>query len=293
MFIESGSNVEQEGKVDLLSLIDRNQTNIENIKILTHYEHINDKNLRFHNITNKINDFLKNIAEKDYTIFDAMISNRGEISNFKFRFKDKMQILNEINCLNYITADVPREFKNSFKISDGHIYIIRYFNFEKIEINEEEVEQIIDDGELVINENDKFIFLQKNYKNSIESYWTENPLKAIFKLKKDGFYLGANSPDINENIEIINSFIDEPEIILFTNQKIIINGMTVNGAEILKVKIPFKISEIIKKRFVKREKFIPRQKSVAQLYKTKEEQNFEIDNIDPKIDKIKLPRRAK
>ena len=117
------------------------------------------------------------------------------------------------------------------------------------------------------------------------------PWLGGFLDKKDGFYLGTNSPDINENIELLNEYITEDEIIMFTNQNIVINKIKVNAVEIQKVKIPFKISEIVKKKFKKRENFVPRPKSVLSLYKTNEEQDFKIDTIDSKIDKIKLPRR--
>lgn len=290
MYIENNLKDTTE-KENILSLISRGRTNIESVKILTHYEFVNDSKLRFHNITDKIQDFQKNISEKEYNIFEAVISENGDISNYKLRLNDNRQILNEVNILNYVTSEVPREMKNKYEVNDTHIYIIRYFNFEKKVIQEEDVDAIIDDGGLVIQENGDFIFLEKNYKNSIQKYWTEDPLKAIFKLKKDGFYLGTNSPDINENLELLNEFIYEDEIIMFTNQNIVINKMKINAAEIEKVKIPFKLSEIIKKKFQKRDNYIPRQKSVVSLYKTNEPQDFNVDYIDPKIDKIKLPRR--
>jgi hypothetical protein len=74
---------------------------IESVKILTHYEFVNDSKLRFHNITDKIRDFQKNISEKEYNIFEAAISENGEISNYKLRLNDNRQILNEVNILNY------------------------------------------------------------------------------------------------------------------------------------------------------------------------------------------------
>ncbi len=290
MYIENNIKDESE-KENILSLIQRDRTNIDEVSILTHYEYVNDSKLRFCNITEKIKDFQKNIADKEYNIFEALISETGSIANYKFRLNHNREILNEINILNYVSSDIPRELRNQFEVSDNNIYIIRYFDFEKLVVSEEDVDQIIDDGGLVIQENGEFIFLEKNYKKSVQKYWTEDPIKAIFKLKKDGFYLGTNSPDINENIELLNEYITEDEIIMFTNQNIVINKIKVNAVEIQKVKIPFKISEIVKKKFKKRENFVPRPKSVLSLYKTNEEQDFKIDTIDSKIDKIKLPRR--
>lgn len=284
----------REKSFDILKLIDRGQTDINDLVFLTQYEVNFNKILRC--VTNEVKQHMISISTIDYAITNAIIDKDGIISNFQFRAKDKMSILNEINILKYIDSILPNEIKGFYEVDPNFIFVIKFVEVKKIEVSEKESEAIIDDGGIVVLENEKYQHLTYKEKNIQEKYWTENIYKAIFYLKSLGFYLGLNDPSPEVNVEILKEFAGEDVLILLKEQSIDIDKIPVNMGIIQRVKIPTNLTYLLKKKYVKRMNNFPKPKNLSALYKkdnsdNSEAINFPVDQIPSEFDKIKVPRR--
>ena len=288
--MEINTEATREKSFDILKLIDRGQTDINDLVFLTQYEVNFNKILRC--VTNEVNQHMTSISTIDYAITDAIIDKDGTISNFHFRAKDKMSILNEINILKYIDSILPNEIKGFYEIDPNFIYVIKFIEVKKMEVTEEESEAIIDEGGIVIIENDKYQHLTYKERLVQEKYWTENIYKAIFYLKSLGFYLGLNDPTPEVNIEILKEFSKEDFIILLKEHNIIIDKIPVNMGIIQRIKIPTNLTNLLKKKYVKRISKFQKPKNLSAIYKSEtNETNLAVDHIPEEFDKIKVPRR--
>ena len=271
----------------LLGLINKNRTNIERIKFCSHYEGIREFNNPLCHLTNDVSKFMKQLRQKDY-LMEAIIDEDGDVSNFLFRLKNS-NILNRLNILKYITADIPSELKTT---TDGnHIYIIRFYSAIKNKIKEEDAQAIVDDGGVAIYDKGEYFHFIMEDVNSIEKYWSEDLYKAIFATKKIGFSLGLNDPDKKANMEMLKEFVDDDEVFLFANAAIQIDNLkNINVAMITKRAVP-NLKGILRKKFNKKKPRIPSQQNLTKKFLVSEIQELPVDEIDPMVDKIKLPRK--
>ena len=93
--LQLNSKIEElDQEVCLLSLINKNRTNIERIKFCSHYEGIREFNNPLCHLTNDIPKFMKQLRQKDY-LMEAIIDEDGDVSNFLFRLKNS-NILNQL-----------------------------------------------------------------------------------------------------------------------------------------------------------------------------------------------------
>ena len=280
----------------LLELIGKDRTNIENIKFLTHYELSKEKDNPLVHLTYDIQKFMLQLR-LDNPLIETTIDEDGGFSNFLFRLKNS-KILNSVNILKYITTDIPSELKS---ISDGtKIYIIKFFSALKEEVLEKDVEDLVDNGELVILENEKYIKLVYNDRDSIEKYWSEDIYKAMFSLKKKGFYMGLNDPDKKANMEALKEYVNDETVFLFARNPVTIDNLkNVTMVQIQMRTLPTNLNFLLKKKFKKFQNKVPKPINIHNRYKIKDDPNnprdtmgqnaLVIDNIDPKIDKIRMP----
>lgn len=286
--MQLNSKIEElDQEVCLLSLINKNRTNIERIKFCSHYEGIREFNNPLCHLTNDIPKFMKQLRQKDY-LMEAIIDEDGDVSNFLFRLKNS-NILNQLNILKYITADIPSELRT---ITDGnHIYIIRFYSAIKNKIKEEDAQAIVDDGGIVIyDKGDYYHFILEDV-NSIEKYWSEDLYKAIFATKKIGFSLGLNDPDKKANMEMLKEFAGEDVVYLFANTAIQIDNLkNINVAMVTRRAIP-NLKGILRKKFNKKKPRIPTQQNLTKKFLSSDNQELPEDEIDPMVDTIKLPHK--
>ena len=119
------SNNEENAKVQeeiaLLELINKDRTNINTLKFLTHYELSKEKNNSIVHLTSDVKKFMVQLRNDD-PLIETRIDEEGDFSNFLFRLKNS-KILNSVNILIYITSEVPFELRS---VPDGSkIYIIK------------------------------------------------------------------------------------------------------------------------------------------------------------------------
>lgn len=288
--MEINTEATREISFDILKFIDKGQTNINDLIFLTQYEVNFNKILRC--ITNEVQQHMTSISTIDYGITDAVIDKDGTISNFHFRAKDKMSILNEINILKYIDSILPNEIKGFYEVDPNFIFVIKFVEIKKMEVTEKESIEIADDGGIVIIENDKYQHITYKEKNVQEKYWTENIYKAIFYLKSLGFYLGLNDPSPEVNIEILKEIAEEDFMILLKEHSILIDKIPVNMGMIQRIKIPTNLTNLLKKKYTKRINKFQKPKNLSVIYKSDNtESELQVDQIPMEFDKIKVPRR--
>ena len=127
--------------------------------------------------------------------------------------------------------------------------------------------------------------------NSIEKYWSEDLYKAIFATKKIGFSLGLNDPDKKANMEMLKEFAGEDVVYLFANTAIQIDNLkNINVAMVTRRAIP-NLKGILRKKFNKKKPRIPTQQNLTKKFLSSDNQELPEDEIDPMVDKIKLPQR--
>jgi len=272
----------------ILSLIGRNQTNIDNIKFLTHYELTKEYDNILAHITFEPRKFMRQLREKEYTIIDSSIDEQGDIANFLFNIKNS-NVKNSVNYLRRITSDVPTELRS---IPKGDvIFIVRFYSAKMNIIKEEDADPIIDDGGMVIYEDSKYKHVILEDERSIEKYWSEDIYKAIFATKKMGFSLGLNDPDRKANMEILKEYSLDNQVFLFAKTPTDIDNLkNCNVVTITKRSIP-NLKDILKKRFQKRDRKIQIQENINKKYLAGEKVYLEPDTIDPGIDTLKLGGR--
>lgn len=288
--MEISTETKKEENLDILKFINRGQTTINELIFLTQYE-ISGLTKKLRCITNEVNNHMISIRNLDYGITNAIIDRDGMISNFNFRAKDKMGILNEINLLKYIDAQIPNEIKGVKEVDPNFIYLIKFVEVEKIQVDESDVEKIQDQDGLVIMENEDYFSLVYDEKDTKEKYWTEDIYKAIFYLKSLGFYLGLNDPDPEVNTEILKDLADEDILILLRERNIELDKNVVNMGIIQRIKIPTNLRNLIKKKYVKKYNNFNKPKNLSVVYKAQEQVELAVDDIPANFDKIKVPRR--
>lgn len=288
--MEISTVTKKEENLDILKFINRGQTTINELIFLTQYE-ISGLTKKLRCITNEVNNHMISIRNLDYGITNAVIDRDGMISNFNFRAKDKMGILNEINLLKYIDAQIPNEIKGVKEVDPNFIYLIKFVEVEKIQVDESDVEKIQDQDGLVIMENEDYFSLVYDEKDIKEKYWTEDIYKAIFYLKSLGFYLGLNDPDPEVNTEILKDLADEDILILLRERNIELDKNVVNMGIIQRIKIPTNLRNLIKKKYVKKYNNFNKPKNLSVVYKAQEQVELAVDDIPANFDKIKVPRR--
>lgn len=280
---------EEQGKEQLssLQLVNLGRTNINQVKFLSHYE-FNGNQKILKTLSKEPNLFLANLYKVKYQIFDAKIASIGEILNFKLRINESQNI-NEVNILTYAgNTFIPREMRG-FVPDESIIYTICFYSAKKIEIDAEQVEEYVNNDNLVICDNDVYYHIVLG--ESVERYWTEDPIKAIFHLKSLGFFIGANDPNIKENIELLKSYAEEDEILMTSSEPIDIENFDSSIAIITKRKINWKLSDVIQFKYKPYIKKIPKKVNLLNKYKTTEPSDLKPDEISPEIEKHKLPRR--
>lgn len=278
-------------EISLLELINKDRTNIQNVKFLTHYELSKDFGNPLVHLTYDVQKFMLQLR-LDNPLIETTIDEDGGFSNFLFRLKNS-KILNSVNILKYVTAEsIPYELRS---VTNGtKIYIIRFFAATKEEVPDEDVEALVDDGKLVIMENDKYIKIDYNDNESIEKYWTEDVYKAIFAVKKKGFYIGLNDPDKKANLELLKEYAEEDTIYLFARNPMKIDNLkNVTLAQITMRTLPTNLNFLLKKKFKKYQNKVGRPASISSSYGLKDDRDgtsdLVPDEISEDIDKIKLP----
>ena len=257
------SNNEENAKVQeeiaLLELINKDRTNINTLKFLTHYELSKEKNNSIVHLTSDVKKFMVQLRNDD-PLIETRIDEEGDFSNFLFRLKNS-KILNSVNILKYITSEVPFELRS---VPDGSkIYIIKYYAAYKQEISEEESDVLVDNDELVIMEEERFIHIDYKDEKSLEKYWTDSVYKAIYYLKKQGFYTGLNHPDKAVNINLLKEYASEEVIYLFARNPITIDNLkNITMVQITERTIPTNLKFLIKKKFKKFQNKIKRVQSL-------------------------------
>ena len=286
--LSSETNTPIQEEINLLELINKDRTNINNIKFLTHYELSKELGNPLVHLTYEVQKFMLQLR-LDNPLIETTIDEDGGFSNFLFRLKNS-KILNSVNILKYINGEVPYELRS---IPDGtKIYIIRFYAATKEEVKEEEVDALVDDGKLVIQEDDKYILINYNDKDSIEKYWTEDIYKAIYAIKKKGFYIGLNDPDKKANMELLKEYKDEELLYLFARNPLTIDNLKyVTMAQIEMRTLPTNLNFLLKKKFKKFQNKIGRPQSINSKFSNKDENIVQLtpDQIDSKLDKIKMP----
>ena len=253
----------QEEEINLLELIGKDKTNINSVRFLTHYELGKEIENPLVHLSGDIQKFMVQLRLEE-PLIETTIDEDGSFSNFLFRLKNS-KILNSVNILKYISADIPHELRT---ITDGNkIYIIRFYAAIKNEVQEEELDSLIDDGQLVIQEEDKFIHIKYNDRESIEKYWSEDIYKAIFAVKKKGFYMGLNDPDKKANIELLKEYNQEDTIYLFAKNPVTIDNLkNVTLAQIKVRTIPVNLKHLLRKKFKKYQNKIKKVDSIMSKY---------------------------
>ena len=277
MKLENNNEVQEEN-INLLELINKDKTNISGLKFLTHYELGKKIENPLVHLSADLTKFMLQLR-MDNPLIETTIDENGSFSNFLFRLKNS-KILNSVNILRYISADIPHELKS---VPDGNkIYIIRFYAALKNEIQEDEVEALSDNGELVIMEDDKYFHIDYDDVNSIEKYWTEDVYKAIYSVKKKGFYAGFNDPDKKANMEYIKEYAQEDTMYLFAKNPLTIDNLkNVTLAQIKVRTIPVNLKHLIKKKFKKFQNRIKKVESLMNKFGIKEEvPSLMVDTID-------------
>lgn len=286
----SNETTEIREEQSLLELIGKDRTNIENVKFLTHYELSKDQENPLVHLTYEVQKFMLQLR-MDNPLIETTIDEDGGFSNFLFRLKNS-KILNSVNILKYISSDIPQELRT---VTDGtKIYIIRFFAAQKEEVKEEDVEDMVNDGKLVIMENDKYIRIDYDDRNSIEKYWSEDIYKAIFATKRKGFYMGLNDPDKKANIDLLKEYAGDETIYLFARNPLTIDNLkNVTLAQITMRTLSTNLNFLLKKKFKKYQNKVKRPQSINSMYSNKDLGQIPTelvpDEINSDIDKHRLP----
>lgn len=276
-------------EISLLELINKDRTNINSIKFLTHSELVKDKNNQLVHLTYDVQKFMLQLRAEN-PLIETRIDEDGEFSNFLFRLKNS-NILNSVNILKYIQADIPYELKS---VSDGtKIYTIKFFAAIKNEITEEECDKLVENDEVVIMEEEKFLHIEFSDFHSLEKYWTEDVYKAIYFLKKKGFYTGLNDPDKKVNMELLREFASEDTFYLFTRNPITIDNLkNVTMAQVQVRTLPTNLKCLLKKKFKKFQNKVKKPENLNSKFSQKNNDVVLLpDEIDSKYDKKRLPTR--
>ena len=276
-------------EISLLELINKDRTNINSIKFLTHSELVKDKNNQLVHLTYDVQKFMLQLRAEN-PLIETRIDEDGEFSNFLFRLKNS-NILNSVNILKYIQADIPYELKS---VSDGtKIYTIKFFAAIKNEITEEECDELVENDEVVIMEEEKFLHIEFSDFHSLEKYWTEDVYKAIYFLKKKGFYTGLNDPDKKVNMELLREFASEYTFYLFTRNPITIDNLkNVTMAQVQVRTLPTNLKCLLKKKFKKFQNKVKKPENLNSKFSQKNNDVVLLpDEIDSKYDKKRLPTR--
>lgn len=274
-------------EISLLELINKDRTNINSLRFLTHYELTKPKRNLLVHLTYDVQKFMLKLRSED-PLIETRIDEDGEFSNFLFRLKNS-KILNSVNILKYVNADLPYELRS---ISDGtKIYTIKFFAAIKEEIeSEEEIDQLVDQDELVICDEERYFHVQHEDEKSLEKYWTEDVFKAIYFLKKKGFYTGLNDPDKKANLELLREVAQENEIYMFIKNPVNIDNLkNITMAQITVRTLPTNLGLLLKKKFKKFQNRVKKPVNLQTKFQAQEKQEFFPDEIDKKLNKIRLP----
>ena len=270
----------QEENINLLELINKDKTNIGGLKFLTHYELGKKIENPLVHLSADIQKFMLQLRAEN-PLIETTIDEDGGFSNFLFRLKNS-KILNSVNILKYITSDIPHELKS---VTDGNkIYIIRFYAALKNEVSEEEVEALSDNNELVIMEDNKYYHIDYDDKDSIEKYWSEDVYKAIFAVKKKGFYAGFNDPDKKANMEYLKEYAQEDTMYLFAKNPVTVDNLkNVTLAQIKVRTIPVNLKHLLRKKFKKFQNRVKRVESIMSKFGVKDDvvHDLQPDIIDP------------
>ena len=102
-----------------------------------------------------------------------------------------------------------------------------------------------------------------------------------------GFYIGANDPNIKENIELL-SYGSEEEILMSATEPISIDDFDASIAIIEKRKINWKLSDSIQFKFKIFGKKNSKKINVLNKYKTIEDNGLLPDKIPEEVEKLKI-----
>ena len=277
------SNEVEQGKdqISLLELINKDRTNIDSVKFLTHYELGREYDNPLVHLTYDVQKFMLQLR-LDNPLIETTIDENGGFSNFLFRLKNS-KILNSVNILKYAPAQIPTELR---EIPDGNkIYIIRFYAAAKNRVNEIDVDAIIEDGGIVINENDVYYHIVFDDSLSIEKYWTEDIFKAIFATKKKGFYLGLNDPDKKANLEQLKEYAGDEEVFLFARNPLTIDNLPkVTVAQIKMRTLPTNLNVLLKKKYKPFKNNVKRPESILSKFSATDKVELIPDKIESKIE---------
>ena len=272
----------------LLELINKDRTNISSIKFLTHSELVKDKNNQLVHLTYDVPKFMLRLR-LEHPLIETRIDEDGEFSNFLFRLKNS-NILNSVNILKYAHSDVPFELRS---ITDGtKIFTIKFYAAIKNEVPEERVEALVDQDEVVIMEEEKYIHVEFSDFHSIEKYWTEDVYKAIYFLKRQGFYTGLNDPDRKNNMELLKEFAAEDTFYMFAKNPLTIDNLkNVTMAQVTVRTLPTNLKYLIKKKYKQFQNKVKRPENLNSKFSQKGEEQLPLipDIIDSHLDKRRLP----
>ena len=268
----------------LLELINKDRTDINEVKFLSHYELSKDKNNTLVHLTSDVKKFMIQLRN-DQPLIETRIDSDGEFSNFLFRLKNS-KILNSVNILKYITSEIPFELRS---IPDGSkIYTIKYFAAYKEEITEEECDELVENDELVIMEEEKYIHIQYNDEKSLEKYWSDSVFKAVYFLKKQGFYTGLNHPDKNVNLELLREYTEEPVVYMFARNPLDIDNLkNITVVQITERTIPTNLKFLIKKKYKKFQNRVKKIQPLTSRFVSTKEHDLVPDEIGLDFGEIK------
>ena len=147
--------------------------------------------------------------------------------------------------------------------------------------------------EVVIMEEEKFLHIEFSDFHSLEKYWTEDVYKAIYFLKKKGFYTGLNDPDKKVNMELLREFASEDTFYLFTRNPITIDNLkNVTMAQVQVRTLPTNLKCLLKKKFKKFQNKVKKPENLNSKFSQKNNDVVLLpDEIDSKYDKKRLPTR--
>ena len=266
----------------MLDLIDRGRTNImdvcffqKNYLVSTKYGPMILQDF----ISPDIDKSLLKIRDEFLRVEKLTINDFGKMENIIYR-NDK-NIYCYANILFYPNERilVPKSLK--YDIVDSEIWTIEFHDVTKHAISEDDIDNYLEQKQILVS-NDEGQIQHLKYKNIYGTkYWVENPFKAIFFMKKNGYSLNIDSIDKDDTDEFLMSVIQEDEFIMTKEESIvIIKKVAINS-----------LSELLRSQYQKRNYGIPKVPSLKK-YKVSET-DLEPDVLDDKYDKLKMPRRTR